>query len=83
MWTLSYSVFLLFLIFSIVFIKIELNEFWWFFCKKKIVVLVTYDDYTFRKNENMPEVFPPTKIFIMKSDVKKINYSISIDHTPF
>ena len=33
------------------------------------------------KMKKMPEVFPPTKIFIIKSDVKK--YSISIDQTPF
>ena len=52
------------------------------FLQERIVILVTYDDYTFRKNEKMPEVFPPTKFFIMKSDVKNELFNFYRSH-PF
>ena len=52
------------------------------FLYEKIVILVTYDDYTSRKKEKMPEVFPPTKIFIMKSYVKNKLFKFYRSH-PF
>ena len=45
-------------------------------------ILVTCDDNTFRKNEEIPEVFPSIKIFIMKSDVKN-NILIFYRSRPF
>ena len=56
-----------FFIFSIVFIEIELNE---FFCKKELLFWLHTMIILLRKMKKMIEVFPPTNFFIMKSDVK-------------
>ena len=52
------------------------------FLQEKIVIVVTNDNYTFRKIEKMPKVFPTTKIFIMKSDVKNKLFNFYRSH-PF
>ena len=57
--------------FSIVFIKIELNEFWWFFVRNNCYSGDIHAMYILLRKMKNVQSFPPIKKVIVESDVKK------------